>query len=109
MRSPLSSAVAVGALAAFACAPLTVHAQQYAGEVINNTLPSAPGSEITYFKILDSKGAGTTLINYYSLPNGKRPSSSARSSSSTDFNVTRRLTGFRHPSDSPLRRRTTRL
>jgi hypothetical protein len=55
-------------------------AQQYAGEVIDTSLPNVPGSEIAYFKIsgvLDSskKGAAAnlTLINYYSHgSNGKR-------------------------------------
>lgn len=54
-------------------------AQQYAGEVIDTSLPSVPGSEIAYFKIpglLDgskTKPANLTLINYYSHgADGKR-------------------------------------
>lgn len=46
-----------------------VLAQQYAGDVINNTLPGVPGSEISYFKITDpaGKAKNLTLINYMSL------------------------------------------
>lgn len=56
-------------------------AQQYAGEVINTTLPSLPGSEIAFFKIpgvydskkLQGSTPNLTLINYYSHGrNGKR-------------------------------------
>jgi hypothetical protein len=68
MRSPLwSAAVAVAAVAG-------VHAQQYAGDVINNTLTPLGGAEIDYFKIADTskKGGYGTLINYYSAPGGKR-------------------------------------
>ena len=43
-------------------------AQQYAGDVIPNSLPGVPGSEITYFRIVDPKGKSDhlTLTNYYS-------------------------------------------
>jgi len=56
-------------------------AQQYAGEVINTTLPILPGSEIAFFKIpgvydskkLQGSTPNLTLINYYSHgSNGKR-------------------------------------
>lgn len=44
-------------------------AQQYAGDVIPNSLPLTPGSELTYFRINDPAGKNNnlTLINYYSL------------------------------------------
>lgn len=42
-------------------------AQQYAGDKINNTLPAVAGSELTFFKIHDSKNQTATLLNYYSL------------------------------------------
>lgn len=54
-------------------------AQQYAGEVIDTSLPNVPGAEIAFFKIpgvLDSsknKAANLTLINYHSRgSDGKR-------------------------------------
>lgn len=49
-----------------------IQTQQYAGEVIDTSLPTVPGSEIAFFKIpgvMDSnkkKAANSTLINYYS-------------------------------------------
>jgi hypothetical protein len=46
---------------------LPISAQQFQGSVINNTLPFVPGSEITYFNILDANKKNTTLINYSSL------------------------------------------
>lgn len=53
--------------------------QQYAGEVIDTSLPNVPGSEIAFFKIpgvMDSnkkKAANLTLINYMSHgSDGKR-------------------------------------
>ncbi|TLD20146.1 hypothetical protein E2P81_ATG09216 [Venturia nashicola] len=42
-------------------------AQQYAGDVINNTLPAVAGSELAFFKIHDSNNQTATLLNYYSL------------------------------------------
>jgi hypothetical protein len=69
MRSPLSPLAVVAALAA------RVLAQQYAGDVINNTLPTLNGAAINFFKIPDttSKAGGyATLMNYYSAPNGNR-------------------------------------
>ena len=51
------------------------HAQQYVGDVVPNSLPIVPGSEITYFRIKDPAGKNNnlTLINYYShQDNGKR-------------------------------------
>lgn len=53
-------------------------AQQYAGDFINNSLPSVPGSEIAYFKIKEPTGKtpkayNLTLINYQALQtNGQR-------------------------------------
>ena len=50
-------------------------AQQYIGDIIPNTLPNVPGSELTYFRINDPSGKNKnlTLINYYShQDNGKR-------------------------------------
>jgi hypothetical protein len=69
MRSPLFPLAAAAALAAGALA------QQYAGDVINNTLYTLNGAAINYFKIQDttSKAGGYgTLLNYYSAPNGNR-------------------------------------
>lgn len=57
------------ALAALgACLFDCISAQQYAGDAINTTLPSVPGSEITYFRINDPSGnnKNLTLVNYYS-------------------------------------------
>lgn len=44
-------------------------AQQYAGDVIPNSLPLTPGSELVYFRVKDPAGKNNnlTLINYYSL------------------------------------------
>lgn len=44
-----------------------IFAQQYAGDVINNTLPSVPRSQLAYFRITDPAGKNNnlTLINYY--------------------------------------------
>lgn len=56
-------------LAAFAAGLLaTAHAQQYKGDIINNSLPGVPGSEVTYFRVQDATGKNNnlTLINYYS-------------------------------------------
>ncbi|KAK5123424.1 hypothetical protein LTR85_002856 [Meristemomyces frigidus] len=53
------------ALAAFStCLLGLAQAQQYAGDVINNTLPTVPGSEVAYWKIADGKLNNLTLINY---------------------------------------------
>lgn len=65
-------------LAAFGC--LSASAQQYAGDTISGTLPSAEGSEVAYFRISDPSGANDqlTLLNYYSLDsNGERLQESA--------------------------------
>jgi hypothetical protein len=48
-------------------------AQQYAGQTIPNSLPTVNGGNVSFFNILDANGAGTTLINYYSTPGGRRP------------------------------------
>lgn len=55
--------------------PLLSYAQQYEGQAIPNSLPTTPGSTITYFKVNDGKGGSTTLINYFSRPNGKKQDS----------------------------------
>lgn len=50
-------------------------AQQYAGDVIPNSLPSVPGAEIAFFRINDPSGKNKnlTLINYYTHQlNGQR-------------------------------------
>jgi len=58
------------ALTAFSAATL---AQQFAGDVINTTLPYVPGAEIAFWKIRDTKSSNLTLINYQNLgKNGKR-------------------------------------
>ena len=52
-----------------------VLAQQYAGDVIPNSMPSVPGSEFAYFRINDPAGANNqlTLMNYQNLlANGSR-------------------------------------
>ena len=62
-----------------ACFAASASSQQYAGEVIDNSLPNVPGSEIAFFKIpgvMDSnknRAANLTLINYMSKgSDGKR-------------------------------------
>lgn len=58
----------------FCCIPVSL-AQQYAGDVIPNSLPSVPGAEIAYFRINDPSGKNNnlTLINYYAHQlNGNR-------------------------------------
>lgn len=64
--SVMRSLAAVAALAA-AFVNIT-RAQQYAGDVIPNSLSTVPGSEITYFRINDPSGKNKnlTLTNYYS-------------------------------------------
>ena len=54
--------------ALIACLTTPSEAQQYAGDVIPNSLPAVPGSEITYFRVQDASGKNKnlTLINYYS-------------------------------------------
>ena len=50
-------------------------AQQYAGDVIPNSLPGVPGAEISYFRIKDASGKNNnlTLTNYYTHQlNGQR-------------------------------------
>ncbi|KAK3630156.1 hypothetical protein LTR56_017049 [Elasticomyces elasticus] len=63
------------AFAAFSAVALInpSNAQQYAGDVIQNTLPGVPGAEIAYWKIKDTKSSNLTLINYHNYgKNGKR-------------------------------------
>lgn len=58
----------------------TAAAQQYAGDTISGSLPSAEGAEIAYFRVSDPSGANDrlTLLNYYSLDrNGQRLQESA--------------------------------
>jgi hypothetical protein len=50
----------------------TAIAQQFAGEVIPNSLPAATGAQIAFFNVRDADGKNTTLINYYSFPGGKQ-------------------------------------
>jgi hypothetical protein len=68
---------ALATLVAFFAA--SASSQQYAGDVIDTSLPNVPGSEIAFFKIpgvMDSnkkKAANLTLINYMSRgSDGKR-------------------------------------
>ena len=63
MRASIASVLCV--LLSFLVLPIS--SQQFQGSFINNTLPSVPGSEITYFNILDANKKNTTLINYSSL------------------------------------------
>lgn len=65
MFTPLLGALCLG-LAVLS--PVSV-AQQYAGDVIPNSLPGVPGAELAYFRIADPKGKNNalTLINYQSL------------------------------------------
>ena len=49
------------------------YAQQFAGTMINNTLPNVPNAEVAYWNIPDVNNKATTLINYSSLNStGKR-------------------------------------
>lgn len=50
-------------------------AQQYAGSNITNSLPAVTGSAISFFKVNDIRGS-TTLMNYFSAPNGARQDAS---------------------------------
>ena len=54
---------------ALAILPWPSLAQQYTGDVIPNSLPGVPGSELLYFRITDPKGKNNnlTLINYQNL------------------------------------------
>lgn len=47
---------------------LVARCQQWAGEVIPNSLEQRTGAEIAYFNIKDAAGGNTTLINYMSKP-----------------------------------------
>ncbi|KAK6076275.1 glyoxal oxidase precursor [Seiridium cupressi] len=51
-----------------ACILELTSGQQYAGDFINSSLPTVPGSEIAYFRINDPSGSNNnlTLVNYYS-------------------------------------------
>lgn len=50
-------------------------AQQYAGDVINNTLPAVPRAQLAYFRITDPAGVNNnlTLINYYATQTNFEP------------------------------------
>lgn len=55
----------------------TAHAQQFAGATYTNSMPNVGGSEVTFWNILDTKGANTSLLNYQSVGrDGKRISPS---------------------------------
>ncbi|KAF9041724.1 hypothetical protein BDZ89DRAFT_314733 [Hymenopellis radicata] len=59
----------------FALLRYLASAQQYAGTVVPlpEFLPdSVTGAETAYFNIKDANGSNTTLVNYFSLPNGTR-------------------------------------
>lgn len=60
-----ASALFLSALAAMATA------QQFAGDFIPNKLPVQVGANISFFNVRDALGGRTTMINYYSTPNGK--------------------------------------
>ena len=48
-------------------ASVFVSAQQYAGDVIQNSLPAVSGAEVAFFKInAPNAQSNLTLINYYS-------------------------------------------
>jgi hypothetical protein len=47
-------------------------AQQYAGQNIANSLPKVTNGNVSFFNVFDATGGRTTLINYYSTPNGVR-------------------------------------
>lgn len=68
------SSIRLAFLALLTLYSLTTHAQQYAGAPISNSLPKANGAAVRYFKITNASnpsGPSTTLINYFSAPNGK--------------------------------------
>jgi hypothetical protein len=70
---PALSSLAAGAFAGalLFAAPHGAHAQQFAGQPIANQLPNPiPGGALASFNIADAKGKGTTLMNYFSAPNG---------------------------------------
>ena len=50
-----------------ALTPEVARAQQFQGSVIPNSLPTVPGSELTFWNIPDANNKSTTLINYSSL------------------------------------------
>lgn len=55
----------------------TSYAQQFAGANYTNAMPSVPGAEITFWNILDTKGANTSLLTYNNLgTNNKRQNTS---------------------------------
>ena len=47
------------------------NAQQFSGAVYNNSMPSVPGSEITFWNILDANNKNTSLLNYQNLGENK--------------------------------------
>ncbi|KAJ9121863.1 hypothetical protein QFC22_002486 [Naganishia vaughanmartiniae] len=65
MFTSLLGALCIG----LAILPSPSLAQQYAGDVIPNSLPGVPGSELVYFRIADPKGKNNnlTLINYQNV------------------------------------------
>lgn len=60
LMSPLKALLGVCALLSLTSTGCT---QQYAGDNVNSSLPTVPGSEVTYFNIKDPNGKKTTLIN----------------------------------------------
>jgi hypothetical protein len=48
-----------------------IHAQQYAGQTIPNSLPGVNGGQLSFFNIFDANGGRTTLLNYFSTAGGK--------------------------------------
>jgi hypothetical protein len=68
MRASFTSAVVAAAILG---SPF-VHAQQYAGDVIPNSLPKINNAEIAFWAMKSPTGRPLTLINYMSAPGNKR-------------------------------------
>lgn len=47
--------------------PLLVTSQQYVGAAVANSLPTVPGSNLTFFAVKDAKNNKATFTNYLSL------------------------------------------
>jgi hypothetical protein len=67
LNMPVSLVSALCALFSFISIITPSFAQQFVGAVVNNTMPSVPGSELTYFNIVNKGNKDTTVINYSSL------------------------------------------
>jgi len=49
--------------------PQLIQAQQFAGAYINNSLPTLPGANLTFFNVKDAKKNSATFLNYLSFNN----------------------------------------